>query len=211
MESISLKTQDNFRLVADFYKAENFNGSSLILAHQFQRNRSDWKDLAGLLNDLGFNVIAVDLRGHGESDGKLAEFFDDDYRRMVFDIKTAVDFVKSKQPRTKIGLLGASIGANTVINAAVQYGADAVVALSPGLDYHGIIPEMGDYAGPLLMVATTGDQYSEQSAQKLIKKSQSKDKQLLELAGNAHGIFMFEMSPSLSQKIVDWLTLKLAR
>ena len=205
-QKVTLKTEDGFTLAGDFYPAADFNGSSIVLMHQFRRSKKDWIRFAPALQTKGYNVLAIDMRGHGESSGNYNDFSDEIYKKMILDAKAAIDFLKTKKEETKIILIGASISANTAINAGALYKTEAVIALSPGLDYHGVMPQEGikKYKKPLLIVVTKDDSYSYESAQTLFNESVSKNKKLEVYEKGGHAIFMFDTNP-VEKLIIDWL------
>jgi dienelactone hydrolase len=72
----------------------------------------------------GYNVLMVDLRAHGISEGDTIDGVQE-----VNDILGAVDYLKTRLDvdADKIGVLGISLGAHTVLHAALQ--TDAIRAL----------------------------------------------------------------------------------
>ena len=92
--------------------------------------------LATRLAAEGIGALALDLRGHGESQGS----FGDSLAPMVADVKAARRFLEGRSDVSgRIGLLGASLGANLAALAAADDPAVACLALlSPSLDYRGL-------------------------------------------------------------------------
>ena len=65
-EAVELKTVDGWALKAMF--APSVPGKmTLLLLHGTGQRKEDWKRLAFPLTRAGYGVMAVDLRGHGES------------------------------------------------------------------------------------------------------------------------------------------------
>lgn len=88
------------------------------------------------------------MRGHGKSvnqNGTFQSFTPNDFNKMKLDVKAAKQFLvtqKGINPKN-IAIVGASIGANVALKyAAVDPSIKAVVLLSPGLHYKGVIKEM---------------------------------------------------------------------
>jgi len=85
----------------------------------------DLKHQAGLLRVLvndGYNVLAIDLRGNGESDGQWAGFGAVEYR----DVLGAVRWLKNQHPHEArlIYGVGGGVGGAALITATVDPGAE---------------------------------------------------------------------------------------
>ena len=99
--------------------------------------------MADRLQQEGYEGLAIDLRGHGASDGGpdgYMQFSDAEHQESVRDIDAAVDVLKGLGARDeRIILIGASIGANLALQYVAQHRSfKHCIAFSPGLDYHGI-------------------------------------------------------------------------
>ena len=65
---IEFVTRDNFILVGDLYLANPATDKPLVVClHSFSMNAQVWKELAQTLRLKGYNVLTMDLRGHGRS------------------------------------------------------------------------------------------------------------------------------------------------
>lgn len=155
MDGFKLITKDNKKIAYDYYEARlPFAGSGenkpkgwIIFLHMMPATKESWRALAEKFRENGYSSVAIDLRGHGESDGGpegYKKFNDLEHQKSVYDIDAAVEFLKTRPPAggaipEKIFLVGASIGANL----SLQYIAEhpefkTAVLLSPGLNYRGI-------------------------------------------------------------------------
>ena len=65
-QPVQLETPDHITLQAVYYPARDVKASVLLL-HMLGRDKSDWKDFAAALRANGYEALALDLRGHGES------------------------------------------------------------------------------------------------------------------------------------------------
>jgi alpha-beta hydrolase superfamily lysophospholipase len=68
---VELKASDGVALKATYFSAGK-QGPGVVLFHQANRTRTSWEGLARQLATAGINTLAVDGRGHGESDGRRA-------------------------------------------------------------------------------------------------------------------------------------------
>jgi dienelactone hydrolase len=129
---------------------------------------------------------------------------------MVKDVQAAFDYlVKQKNVNpNKIGIIGASIGANLGVTFAADNPGKvkAVALLSPGKTYRGVAtePAVKAYAGKMLLCATPGDAYSFESVNALLKLAPGRAT-LKPVSGGAHGTDMFPEHPKLIGDILTWL------
>ena len=99
IEDRDLVAEDGMKLKITYFKSMSGKDAAVVvLLHGKQGTRQNWKGLATQLQQNGdFAVVAVDLRGHGESlnpGNKKVESKKVDYQNMVeFDMKAVKDFV----------------------------------------------------------------------------------------------------------------------
>ena len=180
-----------------------------VLVHGVASRKGEYERLAAELSKLGIGSLAIDLRGHGEStQGPQgpADYgnFDatGEWSRAKIDVEAAIVFLRGRGlPLSRIGLIGASIGANLVSHIAAETSALRwVVLLSPGRDYRGAAVSH-TMKCPALVAASPPDAYAFQTALTL---SASKDGPVFLQAKAGHGAQMFDDSDFL-RKLLDWL------
>ncbi|MFH0972073.1 MAG: alpha/beta fold hydrolase [Candidatus Micrarchaeota archaeon] len=200
---MELKTSDNFKIAATYYKAQKDTMDSIILLHMLGRNRNDWADLAQKLK-ANYDVLAIDFRGHGESDGDLDSFTAADFNKFMLDVRAAANHLDGKGKKV-VAIIGASIGANIALNYAAENNIERAVLLSPGMDYRGVKTEESarKYVGKILFAASEDDSYSASSTRKLYEMTLAK-KQLKIYQSAGHGTGMFA-STDLDVMISSWL------
>ena len=148
---IEFVTKDKFILSGDIYFAQNKSSKPLvILLHSFGLNSYAWKDLALALRAKDFNVLAMDLRGHGRSvyneSLKLKsryKFTQNDWRKLPDDVIQSVSYIKANYPYINcddVIIVGADIGASTGILAGKLMKKEPVkfVMISPMLNFKGL-------------------------------------------------------------------------
>lgn len=104
MEKLSFLTRDGISLVADMQGP--LDGPPVILLHGGGQTRGAWGKTASAMASHGFQVIALDLRGHGESDWSEDGHYDLDH--FADDLRT-VAATLTQDPV----LVGASLGGLT--------------------------------------------------------------------------------------------------
>ncbi|MGA9489879.1 MAG: alpha/beta hydrolase [Mycobacterium sp.] len=95
---------------------------TVLMLHGGGQNRHSWKNTGQVLADEGFHVVALDSRGHGDSD--RAPDADYDVDTMTADVMQVLDAVGRR-----VILIGASMGGLTGILVADQAGPDRITRL----------------------------------------------------------------------------------
>lgn len=207
---VSFSADDGFVLVGSLWKNPSTSKPSLILVHQFNRDRHTFDALAQDAFSRGYTVLSFDVRGFGESVVKnnarvaFTSLTEKDYQHIAHDILSAQNFLRVE----RVLMVGASIGANAALNFGVlSPSAAGLVLLSPGENFKGIdtFSPAKKNTVPFLVVSSTEDQYSNESSQRIFDLSPLSDKKLLSLENAGHGTDMLLRNASLSKKIVDWL------
>ncbi len=214
-KTVRFETTDGVTIVGSYYAQKQAGRPSILLLHMLGRNRTTVAQTAGLLYEAGFNVLAIDLRGHGESrqgkDGPLYSqaFLSSDYAAMDHDVDAAVQYLRKQLGEGhKLAIVGGSIGANLALRkGAADPGVAAVVLLSPSLDYRGIvttdaIPRYKDR--PILILTTEMDTWSLEGAKK-IAEGISAEKEFKVLPGRAHGTALLRSRPEIEKEVIEWL------
>ncbi|MEK7062337.1 MAG: alpha/beta fold hydrolase [Patescibacteria group bacterium] len=146
MEKIFLTTDDSIKISAHLYAIEKPIGW-LVLSHMMPATKESYKNLAIKAQNNGYESVAIDLRGHGESDDGpegFLDFSDLKHQKSILDLKAAVDYLINNKKATpeKISFIGASIGANLSLQfIAENQNFKTAILLSPGLNYRGLKTE----------------------------------------------------------------------
>lgn len=108
---------------------------AVLFVHQFNLDKSQWSAHVDTFVAAGYVTMAIDLRGHGESDpaaGPLADILTDP-AQAPSDVATALAFLMADESvdAARVGIVGTSIGANLAVVASSQdLGVSATVAIS---------------------------------------------------------------------------------
>jgi pimeloyl-ACP methyl ester carboxylesterase len=95
---------------------------TILMLHGGGQNRFSWKNTGQVLADEGFHVVALDSRGHGDSD--RAPDADYDVETLTADVMAVLGAIGRP-----VSLIGASMGGLTGILVADQAGPDRVTRL----------------------------------------------------------------------------------
>jgi dienelactone hydrolase len=193
---VSLRAEDGVPLTAGYYEPSRRPAPGIVLLHMLGRSHADWDSVAEDLADAGFAVLAVDFRSAQDSS-------------LLMDVRAGKAFLRERSEVApgRIGIAGASIGANVaLLDAADDPGVASVALLSPGIDYRGLRTEaaMKKYAArPALLVASTKDPYAWRSIRHLSMIGPgTREVRLTDVV--AHGTVLLSRDPALIGAVVDW-------
>ncbi len=201
---LTITAPDNAKLAASFYPpASAAPAPGVLLLHMLGRDRADWDSLAKDLQSRGYAVLALDLRGHGDSAGPA------DWAKAPADVRAAWEVLVARPEvdPALCAIMGGSIGANlALIVGANNPDVATVIALSPGVDYRGLKPSgvltnFGER--PVLLVASQDDAYSYDGVQQMAILAPRAETHYFANAG--HGTAMFT-DLQLKTLVLNWLS-----
>lgn len=112
-ERIYTKSFDGLTLAASYYN--NNSDTTILLFHGYRSDgRFDFACAVRFYIELGLNVLVVDQRSNGESEGRLITFGIKERR----DVVSWTNLINQKYSPKNIFLSGVSMGATTVMMAA---------------------------------------------------------------------------------------------
>ena len=212
---VRFETADGIEIVGDFHRPEREDSPVVILLHEYRTGRAVWEPLIPKLRRAGFAVLAIDMRGHGESFKptsmrlryRAVRRDEELFRAMYQDVMAAYAFL-ADQPSvdlTRLALVGASVGCSVAIDyAARDRSVDVVVCLTPGERYLGVdsrehIKRYGQR--PILLLAT------EEEREASVRLGELNPAATVRTAGpgRIHGTRMFAEIDGIEKQIVDFL------
>jgi pimeloyl-ACP methyl ester carboxylesterase len=204
---VDLTTSDAVHLKATYYSPKNstVRADALLLLHEAYDDSRSWDSFGKAAQERGYAVLAVDLRGHGQSGGEKT--FDS---TMDNDVDAALAWLKASPAvnTDRIGIVGASLGANLALRGGARYPEiKSVILLSPGMllwqiDISKAIVDYGPR--PLLLVASKEDAYPAGTVQSLNEQALGY-LQLQIYPGTEHGTKMMMPHSDLIPLMLDWL------
>ena len=120
-QTVKFRGSEELVLVADEWN-QGSSGPSVLMLHGGGQNRFSWKNTGQVLADEGFHVIALDSRGHGDSDRSP----DGNY---TVDALCADTLAVVEQIGRPVILIGASMGGMTGMVVADAAGPKTVTKL----------------------------------------------------------------------------------
>ena len=217
---IQFQSKDGVIICANFQKPLN-NKTTFILLHGLGSTKNEWQSFAIKLQQNGYGFLAYDARGHGESiyyvnkktiDYKtfIGEEGALNWAKMPTDVEYAINYLKANSPKKtlKIGIIGASLGANVaLVYSGINKDISQLVLLSPGLNYANVKTEESIKAfikRPVFIAASPGDTYAYKSSQILYSQIMQNSNATFQNGNlNQHGVAMF--NNDFDSKLLKWI------
>lgn len=206
--TIFYSSDDGAVINGTFWPAEESGASTVYLIHDIGEDRTIWNDYALELQDDGYNVLAIDLRGHGESTKNLktpditydwTTMQHDDLIKIQKDIVAANKWVKGTdvhgKDNTDAGVMGAMIGvgrgglfAFSQVATMSRERMMSAILISPLMDVYQLdveqeFEDFGDIR-PILMAASEGDQVSQNCIERILERKEEDGE------ANGEGVFV---------------------
>lgn len=108
--------------------------AAVLLVHGGRQDRSEWAPLLPELHARGWATLAIDLRGHGQTGGEIADWgaFFNDPDGVPHDVEAAMGYLAEQagvDPK-RIAVVGSSVGANLACVAVEKWSARGAVFFS---------------------------------------------------------------------------------
>jgi len=217
-----IETKDEFTLVGDFYpsRVRDKKMPLVILLHSFGGRSSDWGALPQKIVSGGYNVFALDLRGHGRSvyNANLRyrthrQFTSKSWSKLPTDVIEVINYLKETYSRvdyTRIIFIGADLGANTAVLAGDKLNPRPIkmVLISPSSkSFKGLyIPVIiSNYPNtPMLTLASNSDKHFAEQAKILSRFIQSAQTLKLYPQGGS-GTILLKRNPEAYDDIMKFI------
>lgn len=96
---------------------------AVLLLHGLRDDRREMVDRAKFLSNLGYGILLIDLPAHGESSGDRITYG----AREAEGVKAALSFLAQSHPSERIGVIGVSLGAASLVLSKPSPAPSAVV------------------------------------------------------------------------------------
>ena len=143
-QSVEYPSLDGLTISAYLYTDGNKSKPFILLFHQASYSKGEYIEIAPKLTDLGFNVMAVDLRSgdminfveNETSDRALEKNLDTGYFSALPDIEASILFARKNLTTKKLILWGSSYSSSLVLYIANKTkNINAVLSFAPGEYY----------------------------------------------------------------------------
>ncbi|MCP4412273.1 MAG: alpha/beta hydrolase [Gammaproteobacteria bacterium] len=220
-EKMTIKTVDQFNLVADYTVANIKSTRGVLMLHQCNADRTMYKGLAENLANNGIHSLALDYRGYGESVNdkyslkKIQESAKDekDFWTKVdlivekfwqSDIQAAYQVLVEKTGSSDISFIGASCGGTQSIQLAKKHKPNSFIFFSAGMTDKTIsdFENLNDI--PALVIASVGDKSTFKSSNALFLGTKNTNSRMISYKGKDHGKPLFEHDKNLENTMVEW-------
>jgi len=182
---------------------------TVLLLHGFGEDRAVWEGLKKQLLERGWAVVALDLRGHGDSKTKdgvpieASPSWRTDPHEFPQDLSPALDFIKAQARlnNRKIVVIGSDVGANLALIASGRFPeVRTVVAINPKFSESLPLAGSSQDFTPRSALILTADASEGQQFKGLVK--QPVDIQQRSISG---GTAAWISNPSVADTIFQWL------
>ena len=219
MTEISFATQDGVTIFGSWIlpmaDGKTQKRPVVILLHDYGVTRRDWGMFIPALVQQGYNVLAFDLRGHGQSQkagGGTMPSVPELMQTGVLDVQGALKWLKTqKHADTKrVALIGVGVGGDLAYLAAGAMAKKlrATVVISPS--YATVLD--GTFEGAkaravLFCVSAEYQQGTEMLAAETLANFTRDPKKVILYQSAAHGLALFYKHPEITRDILGWIAL----
>ena len=215
---IKYTTSDGVTIVGDYWTPIDMDHKApvVILLHMYRSNRHAFEPLVPALEQAGFAILTIDLRGHGESIEPESRMLpkkvrDRDaalFRAMYRDVAGAYNWLQQRPEvdLSRLAIVGASVGCSAALDyAGRDRSVDVLALMTPGKDYLGLdsTAHIKKYLQrPVLMLSSE----EERSAGTDLLASLAPGTEVqIYTQTDIHGTDMFGKVKGVEQRVADFL------
>lgn len=206
---------------ATYYGCGEPDRPTIFLIHDIGGNREQWSEFAKYLRDKGFNVMAPDLRGHGESTNSLEagvhydwrEMDPEDFEEVGRDIEAGAKWIrdtdeegeKNTDASTGAALIGVGRGGQFALNQAsrmsrkdqktLQFLSACMISpiMDTVLDLEQVAENWGDVR-PIMFAGSEGDGNAVNAIDKLMERRPENGMEVM-VDGSDQGVSLVKKDP----------------
>ena len=223
-KDISAVSKDGFNIVATltYPKVKNQKEfGTVVLLHSLGYNSQWWESLPMELLEKGYAVLAIDLRGHGNSiyNSKLTKISWKNLKNSAFqkypeDVIAVIDKVKEENTKRVFfnnwAIVGADIGASAGVIASdmLQKQPKTIVMVSPVVKAKGLyIPvNMAHLSGVDFLSISGTDDIMSKDAEIYLSRFAQDEFATFTSESKTTGMMMFKNDSGLAKMVAEWIS-----
>jgi dienelactone hydrolase len=208
-QAVTFAASDGVQVSGTLFVPDRVPAAAVVLLPMAGRTRHDWDATGHALAKAGLVALAIDFRRSGLAAEGAEPGVPQSWADLVADAEAARGYLAARPEAvaTRLGMAGASLGANVAVMAAsTDPSLRSLVLLSASLDYRGLRIEqaMKNFGGrPALLVASSEDPFALRTARTLVTAGEGA-RELRVLSEAGHGTVMLNRQPELVDAVVDW-------
>ncbi len=218
--AVEFTSSDGTKLSGEWYQPAAGSGGVLptvLLLHDFGEDRSIWESfITNSLLKNGYAALALDLRGHGASEGKLPAFNQDARENLIGsklllqDLAAVFQWLKGRElvDPDRIAVAGVGLGASLVFAASGKFEAiRSSMAISPDFKESQVLSAGIDGFQPhsILFVTAPAGTPGEASARELEKMTAPPVRVQILDGSSAISSKTLRENPEVAGLLVNWL------
>lgn len=131
--STTLNSSNNLALHCRQWQSEQSPTATIAIVHGLGEHSGRYDHLASYFANKNYAIFAIDLRGHGQSEGQRGHI--NAFQDYLDDVQTLLSHAKKQNAALRLFLVGHSMGGLTALTYALKHpkNISAVVASGPGL------------------------------------------------------------------------------
>lgn len=142
---------DNFKLDANYIKADKKTNKTIVIAHGFGDDKSRMGAYAGMFHEMGYNILVPDDRGAGDSQGNYIGFGWPD--RLDY-LKWIKQVIRKNGSNSQIVMFGVSMGGATTMMVSGEKTPKQVKAFIEDCGYTSVYDEISYQAKQMYNLPT---------------------------------------------------------
>jgi pimeloyl-ACP methyl ester carboxylesterase len=198
---ITIEAADGLMLKGDFYFVDPAR-PTVFLLHELYARRSSWNVILEPLLRNGYNVLAVDVRGHGATRGGV------NWHRAIEDVALWFTWLRETAAvrPDAISTMGSSMGSTlAIIGCANDAACRTAIAISPGWAYYNFSLEGSISVRPILVVYSERDYYPRHGVPQMVAAAPD-TLTVHTYPGNAHGMNLVRAQvDTFTPLMLEWL------
>lgn len=141
-KTIFFKSKDGIDIASELYMPHPKSAPFIVLFHQANWSRGEYKEIAPKLNSMGYNCMAVDLRSGGSVNdvtnqtklNAVKAMKDTQYIHALPDMRAAISYAATHFAEGKLIIWGSSYSAalSIKLGSEMKDQVDGILAFSPG-------------------------------------------------------------------------------